>query len=367
VLFWYACVLFSILLVLLFNPESQFILNYGKGVMVWTMYLVIFISIIMNTGYVDRVLKGISSGFILNLFFCVYQYFAIENGWKFVDLSSLFPQSGYGHEVFYYKFLYGFFFEPAHMLRFFCGAYFITRFLVLKTTKSKLLIDILLAFVIVASTSSLSAVLLLFLLLYWTILAYKRMIYLSEIKKICLIVAVITCLVIVILVFFSNALDFVFSSFEIGLKYLFEGVQISNSSYNYERFSNMVVGLQAIKDYPMGTGINCMPLVMSSQNYPAITVEGATFNGLITLFIEVGLVGVICYINMFFRKINMLVIKSKEKKTIIVGLALMATTVCTLLEGYIVTELIVVLLGIAYLLMANIKKNNFVKDSRNGI
>ncbi len=152
-----------------------------------------------------------------------------------------------------------------------------------------------------------------------------------------MIFLVIVGVIIIALVFDEKTLDL--SKVDKGIEDSISGFNAHDSGNN-ERLTFMIAAFHLYLTYPVGVGYN-----MASNALRAYSSTYAAFNYLLTVLIEIGPVGLIAYLNLWYRNI-IGVIKKVEmpKKAIFIGLISMI--MFQIANGTGFTPIVWVLLGI---------------------
>ncbi len=348
-----AIVFISILQILIYSTEiSGLVDKYFKGIIALGMNMLIYFAVIMRPDQKNAVIKGIIIGFTLNICFSLYQYFGNIKGFPFTNLSSFFPQGDYGNELVYFNYVSGFFLEPAHLLKFLCGS-FLIWLVYLKTSYLKTIILLITLFVLLISTSSLVVVLLLGTIIFYIILYLKDMdrkvfkyqkLQLDIQKIIGILILWILILSISLFVNWEYLMDSF--NFERYVNFIVDGLNLSSNSASSVRITSVTNAFSLIFQYPVGAGFNSSATLMLI-NFPNSIVGGATFNGLITILLELGIIGLISYIYIFLKSIHQLCGENISKYEIALAVSILTAVIATNLEGAIFSELIWVLLGLS--------------------
>jgi len=343
----------SILQVLIYSMEISGLLDkYLKGIVTLGLNVVIYFAVIMRPDQKKAVLRGIIIGFALNVSYGLYQYLGNKNGFPFTNLSNLFPQGDYGNELVYFNYVSGFFLEPAHLLKFFCGS-FLVSLIYWKSSYFKTMIFCIALFVLLVSTSSLVVILLGGLILFYVFCNYNKF-NLKKLKnqgyqlKIKSVTGILVFWIFLLSISLFLNWETILSNFNIEryLNFIFEGLSISEDSTSSVRASSMFNALSLIAEYPLGAGLNSSATLMLI-NFPGSTVGGATFNGFITSILELGIIGLFSYFYIFVNSIRQLYVNNNSKYEIALAVALFTAFIATNLEGAIFSELIWVLLGLS--------------------
>ncbi|WP_286038243.1 hypothetical protein ACNOIU_03000 [Exiguobacterium mexicanum] len=326
--------------------------KYLKGIVTLGLNVVIYFAVIMRPDQKKAVLRGIIIGFALNVSYGLYQYLGNKNGFPFTNLSNLFPQGDYGNELVYFNYVSGFFLEPAHLLKFFCGS-FLVSLIYWKSSYFKTMIFCIALFVLLVSTSSLVVILLSGLILFYVFCNYNKF-NLKKLKnqgyqlKIKSLTGILVFWIFLLSISLFLNWETILSNFNIEryLNFIFEGLSISEDSTSSVRASSMFNALSLIAEYPLGAGLNSSATLMLI-NFPGSTVGGATFNGFITSILELGIIGLFSYFYIFVNSIRQLYVNNNSKYEIALAVALFTAFIATNLEGAIFSELIWVLLGLS--------------------
>lgn len=334
--------------------KNNFITSFFTGIIALFLNLCIFFDCILLKHYKKSIIKGLYHGFILNVFFSIMQYIAFNNG-TFLTLYSYFPQDAFyvsipwtkahilsanqDYLIYSYRAM-GFFLECSYFV-----AHMTALILLIFTYKKNnvlfYILTISITFLIALSGSGNFIIFLFGLILYYFI-SKKKVKKLSK-NKLAKRLGFIFILLFVVL-FLSSRINI--TDLTDMLKLSFDGANIKDSSNN-ERFSFMMSALSLCLKYPLGVGYN-----IASKALIAYSGAHASFNYWITVFLELGPLGLICYIYMMWiNSINCI----KEKNIIInkLGIILLIMWFYQFANGTGFTPIIWIILSLIF-----IEKNN---------
>lgn len=338
-----------------FNPGTR-IISFFMGLISLTLSLSVYYSVISLRLYRPFIIKGLWHGFVINIIVSVLQLVMFNMG-SYFSLYDIFPEDFYyvsikwgmpgtAHladirEWLIYSYrASGLYLECSYFVAsmtcviIFCWSY-------RKNRAIDYILMFLLTILIAMSGSGNFVIYFAMLILFFVYFFVSRPKSYQPIEKArIIIVASLVFFVGIIMVFYAAEkkivdLDIIIAGIEESLL----GANIKDEG-NSERLTFMLSAIRLYFTYPIGVGYN-----MASNALRTYSSTYAAFNYFLTVLIELGPIGLVAYLNLWYRNI-MEVIKKIEhpRKAIFIGL--LAMIIFQFANGTGFTHIVWVLLGI---------------------
>lgn len=341
-------ILISGISMLLVCTNKNFYSSYISGIIYFIIGLTLYLNVFMLKENKKSVMKGIVWGFILNVLLSFIQYVTYLGGNCF-SLFEIFPQNAF--QVCNYRLkssltMYissyraqGIFLETSYYM-----AYIASTILIFGVSNVKYIYKTILLIICtfcVINSSSATVVLIIFSVLIYCILnklKFKE----KEDKSYKMSKSWFITILLVLLVFICVIIGYAFNdNFKsiVNLEEIFNKLQSNfksanlNDESNSERAEGFENGLSLIKKYPIGVGYNLMTKVMQKEFEGEMRVY-TTYNYLITLCIEIGVVGAMMFVLYILNLSYKLIWKGKSKEKLAIGISALCTFIGQVACGF---------------------------------
>ena len=336
-------------LIIVFKDSLGSITSFFNGMVLFFLCFCIYIDIVALKEKKDLFINGFKIGFILNIILSLIQYITYKNG-NYFSLYNYFPQPAFQINSYYgmknslqmstdtfniygYR-AQGFFLETSYYMAFLISSA-IVLFSITKFSFFKSIIIIIAIFTIIQTSSGNMIILFGTFILYYLLKYAKRgekNTYKINIKKVFLIY-IIFSLSLIFVISQRDIINDFFVNNNIINKIInnLETANIANEG-NKERFDNMKKAMALTLKYPFGVGYN-MSYTILGREYGNELNTIAAFNRLITIQLELGLLGTLAYIIYIYEIGIKLLLKSKSKYSLSVAISVLGIFVCQVGNG----------------------------------
>lgn len=321
------------------------LINIGLG-------LSLLFSVFILRDKLEYIYKGIWHGFIICVLISVIQFVAFNTD-KVFSLYFIFPQPSFyistswvnaqnlqlEFPLFFYR-ASGMFLETSYYLAF-ASVFIVPIILHVRPSIVKKIVIYIFSGLILISASG-NIILLIIAILFWSILKKKTVINKNVNYKLKNLNA--SKYIIVVLVLVPTSILFInYIGLDVIIEKIVDSINTANimNEDNTTRFNNMIKGISLICKYPLGIGYNFSPTLMKSE----FGINQSAFNYLITLAIELSIVGMIAYILMILSFIIRL-IKRKNNNSISLMIALICAFISQIGNGIGLSSYIWVLIAL---------------------
>ena len=357
--------IFLIIIVLSFFPmmifckDKSFYPSYISGLMYLIVALTIYINVFFLKDNKHYIYKGIVWGFGINIVLSIIQYVTYLKGNCF-SLFILFPQDAFQvcnpalkSSLTMYISSYraqGIFLETSYYMAFF-GATILIFWTNTKKNIKTLGILIIGMFCIINSSSATMILIFIAIILYYITIRKKfpKEKYKKKNSQYILLSFLLVILIFLLLLEFNPDFKKVININEIieKISSSITTVDVSNED-NSERADAMAKGLALIMEYPLGTGYNLMTKTMMLEYEGEMRVY-TTFNYIITLAIEIGIIGAIVFICYIISLCIKLIFEGKTREKIAIGISAFITFLAQFACGFnfILIPFVLLIYGLA--------------------
>lgn len=360
---FFSIILFIITIIRIPTVKSS---SYFVGLITYSLAFMYYVCVLIYRDDIDSFIKGITTGFIINVVVCLLEYICFERG-AYFSLYKIFPQSYYyvsipwenrgllaqNEDLIYSYRASGLFLEASHFISYLS----VIGLIVYTTNKNKKLMYT--AFFIISILALISGsgtfVAYLAVLILFALVVLVKTKNFNKIKfRNLLIIGIF--LIGICLVFYSRFLTNmdIFHGSTIN-EFLNTALMTSNllDAENITRWKFMQNAFKAIFQFPFGIGCNMAPTVLS-QLYGTYS----TFSFILSIILELGPIGIILYISFFVKNIKKVLINSSNTYDIAIGIAMIATLAVQLANGIGLSCYIIALFALVRIRILEKGKNN---------
>lgn len=372
------CALVSIIpLIIVFYKELSLISSYFNGIIALLLCVFLYADVILLKEHKKDILKGLAIGFSLNTVLSLIQYVTFNNG-NYFSLYTYFPQPAFQinsyfgvkntlqnsldtFNIYGYR-AQGFFLETSYYFAFIAGTA-IVLFVTVKNSIIKILSFFSVVFIIALTSSGNMIIIISTFIMFYVMGRIKKS---KDYKDTKLRKKNILYAFFMILLFFLFFITNINKIQEIVIKNnvydkFINNVNTANitNDGNKDRLNSMIKSLKLILKYPLGVGYNMSPTLLNLEYDVGELETNTTFNSLITIQLEEGILGTIVYA-MYICNISIfLICKAKEKYTLALGIATFAIFICQIGNGIGFFPFVILMFA-----LANIEQNELMSNKK---
>lgn len=349
---------------LLLFQSTSYAISPLKGAVAYLLILSTIIDVILLKDNKSNIIDGLKIGIVINILFSFFQLFCYLRGISF-SLATWFPQIAFQENIYWYR-AQGLFLETSYYAAFIS----ITICLLFVTTKSlyKNIMYFLSSILLLGISFTGNIVnFLVVIFLYLFIVAkntFKKKTYEQFMSLFLLVLTLIICCTV-----FSDQINSFLVRVGFGANFsngLFDAIitNTTNNSSNAIRLEYQTKALSLIPNYFWGVGYN-MSSSLLQLKYGIV----ASFNVLVTNQLELGFIGTISYILVFYHTGVKLLLKGKSDYQKSLGIAMIAMFVAQVGNGFNwfpFCALVYALASIEYSELGNVRlKQNAIGKTEN--